>query len=143
MIHAQAPHDAGNGEVTFSLPESDPKKITETRKRFHATSSRVPALILDAEGTIRHVTPAARRLLEYGHGDPVSPCFFSHVHGRNMYQVMRDVADMVCYGKPRANWLLRLRTGRGRWQWFRTSVINQLDTDESVIKVVVQDLQEV
>lgn len=55
---------------------------------------------------------------------------------------MRDVADMVCYGKPRANWLLRMRTGRGRWQWFRTNVTNQLDADEPAIRVVVQDLQE-
>lgn len=95
---------------------------------------------MDAEGTIRHVTPAARRLLQYGPDEQVMPCFFSHVHGHNMYQVMRDVADMVCYGKPKADWLLRLRTGRNRWQWFRAKVVNQLDYDEPCIKVDVADL---
>lgn len=142
MIDTQSSPGLPESNVSFSRPESSSKKIAEGRKRFRTSASRVPALILDADGTIRHVTPAARRLLEYGHDETVSPCFFSHVHGRNMYQVMRDVADMVCYGKPRANWLLRMRTGRGRWQWFRTNVTNQLDADVPMIKVVVQDLQE-
>jgi PAS domain-containing protein len=99
-------------------------------------------MILDAEGTIRYITPAARRLLQYGPEEPLMPCFFSHIHGQNIYQVMRDIADMVCYGKPRAGWFLRIRTGRGGWQWFRTTVTNQLNCDVPSIKVVVSDLRE-
>lgn len=120
------------------------KKIAEARKRFQELArAQVAALILDAEGTIRYVTPAARRLLGYSLNEPLMPCFFSHVHGHNMYRVMRDVADMVCYGKPKAGWLLRMRTNDGRWQWFRTSVTNHLDYDEPTIKVVVTDLREI
>ncbi len=143
MIDHRTPTHLPEAAVTFSPPGSSPKKIVDDRKRFQAlATTHLPALILDAEGTIQYVTPAARRLLEYGHDDPISPCFFSHVHGRNMYQVMRDVADMVCYGKLKAGWLLRMRTGRGRWQWFRTTVTNRLDADNPAIKVVVHDLQE-
>lgn len=98
-------------------------------------------MVLDAEGTIQHITPAARRLLEYRHDDELPPCFFSHVHGRNMYQVMRDIADMVCYGKPKASWMLRMRTGRGHWQWVRATVINQLNDDRAAIEVILSDLQ--
>lgn len=117
------------------------KKIAEYRKRFQSLAkAHVAALILDAEGTIRHVTPAARRLLGYDLNEPLMPCFFSHVHGHNMYQVMRDIADMVCYGKPKARWLLRLRTSNGRFQWFQTTVTNHLDYDEPTIKIVVGDL---
>lgn len=132
-------------EPAVSLTSSEPssKKIIGSRKRFQdGVDTHSPAIVLDAEGTIRHITPAARRLLEYRHDEDLLPCFFSHVHGRNMYQVMRDVADMVCYGKPRASWLLRMRTGRGRWQWVRATVSNQLESDMPAIKVVVSDLQD-
>lgn len=129
--------------VSLTSVEPGPKKISPFRKRFHGgLDTHSPAIILDAEGTIRHITPAARRLLEYRHDADLLPCFFSHVHGRNMYQVMRDVADMVCYGKPRASWLLRMRTGRGRWQWIRATVSNQLESEVPAIKVVVSDLQD-
>lgn len=107
-------------------------------KRFQ--SGRVPLVVLSGDGTIQDISPAARRMLEYGHDKDLSPCFFSHVHGRNMYQVMRDVADMVCYGKPRANWLIRLRTGGGRWEWVRATVTNELSGPERAIRVVLNSL---
>ena len=137
--------DSGIGQTTISsTPKGAPsKKIAEPRKRFQALArAHVATLILDGEGTIRHVTPAARRLLGYDLDEPLMPCFFSHVHGHNMYQVMRDVADMVCYGKPKARWLLRLRTNSGRFQWFRTTVTNHLDYDEPTIQLVLGDLRE-
>ena len=115
------------------------KKIEPRRKRFQERN-HLPALVLDGEGTIRHLSAAARQMLEYGREDHVPPSFFSHVHGRNIYQVMRDVADMVCYGKPRASWLLRLRTGRGRWQWFRASVTPELSDGALSIHIVLTDL---
>lgn len=123
-----------------SSSQKDPlKKIEPSRKRFQE-HLHVPKLVLDGEGTIRHITSVARRMLEYGKEDHVPPSFFSHVHGRNIYQVMRDVADMVCYGKPRANWLLRLRTGRGRWQWFRASVTPEVSDGALSIHIVLTDL---
>lgn len=119
------------------------KKFDQSRKRFQRrVAPHLPVLVVDAEGTIQHITPAARRLLEYRHDEDPLPCFFSHIHGRNMYQVMRDVADMVCYGKPRASWLLQLRTARGRWRWVKASVQNHLEGDEPSIHVAISDLQE-
>lgn len=79
-------------------------------------------------------------MLEYAPDDHVPPSFFSHVHGRNLYQVMRDVANIVCYGKPRARWLLRLRTGRGRWQWFRASITPEMSGGELSIHVSLTEL---
>lgn len=121
---------------------SDPnrsKKIEARRKRFQVRP-HVPALVLNGEGIIQQMSATARRMLEYGKDDHVPPSFFSHVHGRNIYQVMRDVADMVCYGKPRASWLLRLRTGRGRWQWFRASVTPEIHDGALSIHIVLTDL---
>lgn len=96
-----------------------------------------PQLLLDAEGSITDLTPAARRLLEYQNDAPVERCFFSHVHQKNLFQVMRDVAQMVTTGLPRASWLLRLRTGRRRYQWFKMEVRNRLHQSEHDICVDV------
>ncbi|MEX0746693.1 MAG: PAS domain-containing protein [Rhodothermales bacterium] len=128
-------------ESTLALTASSEnrKKFAQARKRFQ---HHAPQLQMDAEGTLQYVSPAARRLLEYGPEDSVQECFFSLVHGRNMYQVMRDVADMVCYGKPRANWLVRLKTGRDRWTWLRATVTNRLNEPENDIQILLSDLQE-
>ncbi len=119
----------------FSTPG---EKFEPAWKRFQA--GHVPLVVLSGDGTIRNISPSARRMLEYGHDKDLAPCFFSHVHGRNMYQVMRDVADMVCYGKPRASWLIRLRTGGGRWQWVRATVTNELSGPGRAIRVVLDSL---
>lgn len=111
------------------------KKFESSRKRFRP-NPHLPAIVLDGEGTIRDITPQARRLLELRQDAPPADCFFSLVHARNIYQVMRDVADMVCYGKPQASWLMRLRTGRGRWQWFRASVSNHLNEEDHIYIVL-------
>ena len=74
-------------------------------------------------------------LLEYGPEDEIEPCFFSLVHSKNQYQVMRDVADMIVHGKHAATWFLRLRTGRKRWQWYRAYAINELNQPAEAICV--------
>lgn len=126
-----------------STPPLGSKKFASTRKRFQdVLTPHLPTLVLDAEGNVQHLTPAARRMLEYRADQQVAPCFFSHVHGRNLYQVMRDVADMVCYGKSQATWLLRLRTGQGRWQWYKVNVKNELNRPSSAITLTLRDLHE-
>ena len=105
----------------------------DSRKRFWGSvPAHLPALVLNADGTIQHVTRSARHMLEYRPDERISPSFFGHVHGKNLYQVMRDVADMVCYGKTGASWLLRLKTGQGRWRWFKVSVMNRLETEDAI-----------
>lgn len=119
----------------------DRSSFEDTRKRFRSTGTPYrPVLILNDEGTLVEVTSTARRLLEYRADEPMKPCFFTHVHGKNLYRVMRDVADMVCHGKKSASWLLRMRTGRGRWRWYQADVSNHLDDTEPTIHVVLSDL---
>ncbi len=120
---------------------STPFPQTPIRKRFHQLAAPFGAqLVLDAQGTILHLTTPARRLLEYATDQRMDPCFFAHVHGKNLYQVMRDIADMVCYGKTRASWLFRLHTGAGRWRWFRAQARNKLTDDEPAIVIELKDL---
>lgn len=95
-------------------------------KRFRVDEQSIedlvfPVVVIDDEGTIQHISKAARRLLEYPPDADIDPCFFAHVHGKNLYRVMQDVAHMVCYGQQQTTWLLRLRTGRGRWRWYRAT----------------------
>jgi PAS domain-containing protein len=119
------------------------KRFQSDRKRFQTGQPGTGATLqLSADGSITEMTPAARHMLEYKSDQPVEPCFFSHVHGRNLYQVMRDVADMVCYGKTSATWLARLRTGQGRWRWYKATVENGLNSGEGTIAVSLRDLHE-
>jgi PAS domain S-box-containing protein len=118
------------------------KAFQSTRKRFQNPVLEKPKIVLDEEGTIQEVSPAARRLLGYTASAKISPCFFSCVHGKNLYQVMRDVADMVCYGKPSAAWLLRLRSGDGRWRWFKVHAQAQVSGDERTIHLTLNDVSE-
>ncbi|WP_456426597.1 hypothetical protein [Rhodocaloribacter sp.] len=130
-----------------SLPEmtaskTTAKNFTPDRKRFqeviHPLTS---ALVLDEEGNICHITPAARRLLEYKAHQSVKSSFFAHIHSSNLYQVMRDVADMVCYGKAKASWLIRLRTGKNRWRWYKANAQNLLKAPAGAIAIYLRDLR--
>jgi len=110
-------------------------------KRFREkTLSHVPALTLDREGNIKTLTRAARRALEYSDDATVDEYFFSHVHKHNMQRVMHDLANMVCRGKQRAQWLLRLRTGNERWRWYRASARNNLGGEDEHIRIRLRPL---
>lgn len=111
------------------------------RKRFQAIESYlVPVLTLDAEGNVQHLSPAARRLLEYGPEAKVDECFFTHVHGKNLYRVMQDIAHMVCFRLEKTSWLLRMQTGRGRYRWYKATVHNRLDAPAGHIAVMLEAL---
>ncbi len=97
-------------------------------------------LYLDRSGTIQRVNEPARRALGYGVEDTLEPCFFSHVHGRNLHRVMRDLAHMVSHRTQRTRWLLRLRTGNGRWRWYRARARNHLDCANARIHVQLRPL---
>ena len=116
------------------------KKVTLGRKRFQsAEDDREAVLVLDAGGAIHDLTPAARRLLGYHPEQPFKPSFFSHVHTKDLYRVMRDVAEMTFHGRQEADWELRLRKGTGRWHWYSATVGNQLDQPERAIFVHLKD----
>jgi PAS domain-containing protein len=110
-------------------------------KRFRLDENPlVPLLAIDAEGTIQYASKAARRMLRYAPNDTLSPYFFSHIHGKNLYRVMQDVAHMVCCGLQQTSWLLRLRTGRKRWRWYRATVRNRLHDAEQNILVYLAEV---
>jgi PAS domain-containing protein len=90
-------------------------------KRFQNEDSPAPfpLLVLDASATIRQCTPTAYRLLRHPEGALEEQSFLSLVHGRNVQRVMRDLAHLVRRRMQTASWLLRLRAGTGRWQWYR------------------------
>jgi hypothetical protein len=102
-----------------------------------------PALVLSPDGFVHHLTEAARRLLEYRPDQEFDSYFFTHVHGKNMHRVMRDLAAMVKHGSEKASWLLRMRTGRsGRWRWYRAEATNCLSLATPAITVRLRDLHQ-
>ena len=117
------------------------KNFAPDRKRFQAQALPfTPTLYLNAEGTIIAMTPLARRMLEYRADEHVPPSFFSQIHGKNLYQVMCDLADMARGRKDRASWLVRMRTGRGRWRWYQATVRNALNTPRSAVMVTLAEI---
>jgi hypothetical protein len=100
----------------------------------------VPRLMLDADGYIENLTQGARHLLEYSREASIEPSFFSHVHGQNLQRVMRDLARMVSHRKPKARWLLRMRTGNHRWRWCRAIAQNRLDDGANSIQILLRPL---
>jgi len=128
------------------MPTSFPHPTSPTSHSDIGTGSKdddlshAPILTLDRDGTIQHLTEPARRVLEYAPNATPDPCFFSHVHGRNLRRVMRDLAHMVSHRKQRAQWLLRLRTGNGRWRWYRAIARNHLDHSNASIRVHLRPL---
>ncbi len=100
----------------------------------------VPQLALDEDGYIENLTQGARRLLEYSTDESIEPSFFSHVHGKNMRRVMRDLARMVSHRKQKARWLLRVRTGNHRWRWCRAVAKNCLDDAANSIQILLRPL---
>jgi PAS domain S-box-containing protein len=87
-------------------------------------------IVLDGEGTIRHVSDEARELLDLRphslDGDP----FSEWVHPNRRSRVRRDLTGMTAREKQRATWLLRLKTGLGPWRWFKVEAENRLGGDD-------------
>jgi PAS domain-containing protein len=106
------------------------------------TSPYAPVLVLGPEGYVKHATNAARRLLQYSADQEFDDYFFTHVHGENLHRVMRDLAAMVKRGSERASWLLRMRTGRGRWRWYRAEAINRLSLTTPAVTVRLSNLHD-
>lgn len=122
-------------------PSPSPFSFDPNWERFQPIEDLlIPVLAIDAEGTIQHASKAARRLLEYPPDAAIDPYFFSHVHGKNLYRVMQDVAHMVCCGLQQVSWLLRLRTGRGRWRWYRAAAQNRLHRAEQHILIRLSEV---
>lgn len=113
--------------VRNDAPATGISSFSPDWKRFRPVEDLIiPVLSIDKTGTIQHASKAAHRLLEYTSDATLDAYFFSHVHGKNLYRVMQDIAHMVCCGRQHASWLLRLRTGHGRWRWYRATAQNRL-----------------
>ena len=108
------------------------RRELRTRLDGSASVNTTPRLTLDAEGRILSLSPAARRALEYAPDDAPNPNFFSHVAGCNLGRVLRDLGRMVQGDCQHARWLVRLRTGTGRWRWYRAEVRNELAANDAI-----------
>lgn len=133
---AQAPLHIGRTVSALLLNEVDRRRARPLRD----IPPHVPLIELNRKGDIERMNGGARRVLEYDSNEAVEACFFSHVHARNLWRVMRDVAYMVSQKMQRARWLVRLRTGTGRWRWYRGMVENHLYGPSTRIQVLLRPL---
>lgn len=119
-------HNAQSSERIFEAEGGSAR-----RPSLRETAGEEQSLIvLDGEGTIRHVSDEARELLDLRphalNGEPFSEC----VHPNRRSRVRRDLTGMTAREKQRATWLLRLKTGLGPWQWFKAEAENRLGGDD-------------
>lgn len=130
-----SPSDA---ETTAPIPtlrrkaEAFLRRELQTRLDAAATVDTLPRLTLDDEGRIQSLSPAARRALEYPPDAAPDSNFFSHVAGDNLGRVLRDLGRMVQDDCQHARWIVRLRTGTGRWRWYRAEVRNELAANDAI-----------
>jgi len=124
----------GRKVTAVLLREIEPHlgRADETSGSGHVSAATRPLLVLDEEGAIEQLNAPALDVLDYADASAIDPNFFSHVHGQNLREVMRDLARMVRQDTQRARWLLRLQTGVGRWRWYRARVRNCLDSDGTI-----------
>ena len=102
-----------------------------------------PAIAVTEDGTIVHLTITARNLLNYAADQIIENSFFSLVHDKNISQVKRDISQMSKQRKMQASWLLRLKTGKDRWNWFKAIAKNHLQTQERIVTIVLREFQDV
>lgn len=100
----------------------------------HPAAARV---YVDGSGSITEISDGAKKLLGYGAGSSIDHCFFSHIHGRNMLQVMRDIASMVCHDRTSAQWIVRMRTAERDWVWVRLVARKHAGATNSVVSIVI------
>lgn len=113
---------------------------TSLRAIPNGFSPLTPFLALDAKATLQHISPTARRALEYASDQSIDASLFSHIHSANLHRVMQDIAHMVRYHQQTASWLLRLKTGNGRYRWYRAKAHNCLRAPAEWIFVVLNAL---
>ncbi len=110
---------------------------TNPFSRTHVNTERAE-LLLDAGCNITDISASARKLIGYGPAAPIDPCFFAHIHSRNLLQVMRDLASMACNGKQRARWLVRMRNADEEWVWMRLTARKMDQTRSTGFGVAVE-----
>jgi len=126
-------------ELVLSSPTG--VRSTKNRKRFqNLHNAPQPLLFFDEQGNVVNATSAALKVLRYRKSQSLRISFFSLVHAKNLYQVMRDVADMVCHGKKQASWMLRLRTEAKDWRWFNATAYNYLSSESGEIAVYLEPI---
>lgn len=100
----------------------------------------IPLLLLSKDGTIQDLTEGARRLLRHPPDASIDPLFFAHIHGQNLRRVMQDLARMAARRQQQARWLLRLRTGNGRWRWYQTRAMRVSGSPDNSVRVLLRRL---
>jgi len=85
-----------------------------------------PLLLLDTNGTIRHTTRRACRLLDYRPGQVVDSNFFNLVHDESRKRIMWDLAEMAVRHRQQATWHVRIKTGEGDWEEYQVEASSQL-----------------
>jgi PAS domain S-box-containing protein len=83
--------------------------------------------LVDADGTVRYVTPSVERILGYRPADVVDRSFFDFVHPDDHALVARRLRDALQAPEPAAPIELRLRHRDGSWRWVEATGVNLLD----------------
>lgn len=87
-------------------------------------------MLLNEDGRIERVSEKACHLLESDVRSLTGQAILRRVHPEAVHRVGHDLAQMMGRQKQRADWLLRLKTGLGPWQWFKVEAKNRLSQSD-------------
>ena len=118
-------------QLVFFSAGSSAGRAAQRRLRMQEAFGRLSrevAVVADAHGTLRYVSPALGTLFGYDSSTVVPWDVWSYVHTDDVARA-RTVYEAVVDGDGPQTTTLRVRAGDGDWRWVELVAVNLLDDD--------------
>jgi diguanylate cyclase (GGDEF)-like protein/PAS domain S-box-containing protein len=118
-------------------------ELRATEEHFEALVQRSSdaALVLEADGTIRYVSPAAIERFGYRADDLVGALGWDMIHPDDLAHAFMSFASVTDAPGAHASAELRVKDGKGGWRWVEEVVTNLLD--EPAVQGLVANIRDI
>ncbi len=123
-------------DITERKLAEEELRCSEERFRSLVQNNSDIITVVDAEGTIRYVSPAVERVLGYAPEEMVGQSAFDYVHPDDLEEALGIFAEVSSGPGIRPLFELRLPHKDGSWRYLETVVTNMFE-DPSVGEIVV------
>jgi PAS domain S-box-containing protein len=118
-------------------------ELTQHERRIRAAMESGPnhVVLLDADGTIRYVTPSAVQMHGYYVDETIGRHAFSFVHRDDRRVLVEQFAEVARTPGATVQTTVRVRTKAGAWRWIEGDISNMLE--EPPVRVIVGKFRDV
>lgn len=133
------------GAVVSEVTErhAEQEALRESEERFRALVQRTSdvVVVLDAQGTMRYVSPSARRIFGYDAAQVVGQNAFAFIHPEDAPRLMQSFRGVVQRPGVYQPIEFRMRNPDGSWRYVEASATNLLDDPN--VGGIVQNLRDI